>query len=217
VFQLVSPVGQPEFSYAVATGTANAIAAAPAVAWTALRTGRVIYVTAASTNTGAATLAVSGLTATAIRMVGTSGLTALLGGEIVSGATYEFIYDGTYFVLLHRTRTRFSYTSSVLGGAVATVVDQTHGLGSTPSIVQAWLYCETGETVGAFTYSTGDMIPLIEVLGSADYTPAFRVRATATNIQVYQLQTALSLAKSSAAGVDGITEGNWKVKVVCEL
>lgn len=67
-------------------------------AFTALVTGSRITFKANHTNTGAATLAVDGLTATAIRK--TNGATALAAGDLVSGQIYDVVYDGTFWVLL---------------------------------------------------------------------------------------------------------------------
>ena len=51
------------------------------------------------TNTGAATMAVNGTTATAVNRRSTSGLTALVGGEMLAGQVACFNYDGTVFEL----------------------------------------------------------------------------------------------------------------------
>ncbi len=51
------------------------------------------------TNTGAATLAVNATTATAVNRRSTSGLTALVGGEMLAGQVACFNYDGTVFEL----------------------------------------------------------------------------------------------------------------------
>lgn len=67
-------------------------------AFSALVTNSRITFKANHTNTGAATLAVDGLTATAIRK--TNGATALAAGDIVSGQIYDVVYDGTFWVLL---------------------------------------------------------------------------------------------------------------------
>src|SRR6185369_2938158 len=60
--------------------------------------GEVVSFIAGSTNTSSVTLAVSGLATKAITKNGT---TALTGGEIVSGAVINVMYDGTQFQLMH--------------------------------------------------------------------------------------------------------------------
>jgi hypothetical protein len=78
-------------------GTANAQTATPSPAIAAYSAGQLFQFTAGATNTGATTLAVSGLTAKNVQLNGV----ALAGGEIVSGRTYEFLYDGTQFQLFN--------------------------------------------------------------------------------------------------------------------
>ncbi len=78
-----------------AGGTADALTLTPSPAITAYAAGQVFRFIAGSTNTGAATLTVSGLTSPAIRRDGA----ALVAGNIVSGSQYEVVYDGTAFQL----------------------------------------------------------------------------------------------------------------------
>lgn len=66
-------------------------------AWASLSAPRLIMLKANHTNSGAATVAVDGLTATAIRK---NGVTALGSGDIISGALYLLCYDGTYFQII---------------------------------------------------------------------------------------------------------------------
>lgn len=56
----------------------------------------IIYKTT-TTNTGALTLAVNGATASPVKK--TNGTTALAAGDIVGGAYYTLIYDGTNWEL----------------------------------------------------------------------------------------------------------------------
>lgn len=58
----------------------------------------IVYI-APGTNTGAVTLAVSGLTAKSVLKPSPSGLVALTGGEIQSGKLTAMIWDGTEYVL----------------------------------------------------------------------------------------------------------------------
>ena len=57
-------------------------------------TGTVVWMPAPFTNTAAATLNLDGLGAKTIKKNGTTDLTS---GDIVSGTTYPFFYDGTYW------------------------------------------------------------------------------------------------------------------------
>jgi hypothetical protein len=80
-----------------ATGTANALLLSPSPAITAYAAGQVFrFKSSASANTAATTVAVSGLTATAIQNQGT----ALAGGEIEASKWYQVLYDGAAFQLM---------------------------------------------------------------------------------------------------------------------
>jgi hypothetical protein len=82
-------------------GTANAITLTPSPAITAYAEGQRFSYVAASTNTGAMTVAVSGLAAKSIyRNTTVSGLVELHPGDHASGLLYTIIYDGTRFRLL---------------------------------------------------------------------------------------------------------------------
>lgn len=93
-------------------GSANAqtISVTPAV--TALVAGQAFRFLAGFTNTGAATLTLNATAATAIRKPGTGGPAALSGNEIISGNTYDVVYDGTYFILVNQAKV--SPTTQVL-------------------------------------------------------------------------------------------------------
>jgi hypothetical protein len=82
-----------------AAGTADARTIAPTPAITAYAAGQVFrFVNGGAANTGAATLAVSGLTATAIRKG--AGATALAAGDLPADAAIEVLHDGTVFRLM---------------------------------------------------------------------------------------------------------------------
>jgi hypothetical protein len=84
-------------TYIASTGSANAyvVTLAPAVA--ALLEGQTFSFKANFANTGAATLALNGLTAKAITKNGT---TALIANDILSGQIITVRYDGTQFQML---------------------------------------------------------------------------------------------------------------------
>lgn len=88
-------VGAPDTRWAgTATGTANALILTPATAVTVLSAGlTVVFKSSASANTGATTIAVSGLATTAAQ---TAGL-AMAGGEIEASQWYRATYDGAAF------------------------------------------------------------------------------------------------------------------------
>lgn len=74
-----------------ATGTANAIVLTPSVAITSYVAGKTFSFKAASDNSGATTVAVSGLAAIAVQVNGA----ACIGGEIAAGKWYEVLVDST--------------------------------------------------------------------------------------------------------------------------
>jgi len=79
-----------------AGGTADALTLTPSPAITAYATGqRFAFKASSSANTGATTVAVSGLTAKAVQL----NDTALAAGDIVANKYYEILYDGTAFQL----------------------------------------------------------------------------------------------------------------------
>lgn len=86
---------------ATAGGTANAqtFASGNPTSWT-LTAGNTVCGLMGFTNTGATTLAVNSTTATAVNRRSTSGLTALVGGELVASQNACFTYDGTVFELM---------------------------------------------------------------------------------------------------------------------
>lgn len=85
--------------FAVASGT-NTYTATLAPAITAYKVGQVYKIQFTNANTGASTLALNGLTATAIVKVQSGGSAGvLLGSEIGAGALFSVMYDGTNFQL----------------------------------------------------------------------------------------------------------------------
>ena len=77
-------------------GTVDVITLSPTVAVASYATGQTFRFVSSGANTGAVTVAVSGLTAKAITKDGT---TALAAGDIPSGAVVTITYDGTRFQL----------------------------------------------------------------------------------------------------------------------
>lgn len=67
------------------------------------------------TNTGATTVAISGLAPVAVRKIQNNGLAALTGNEIVGGQVVTIVYDGTFYQIIgqtpHRPSTRTVITS----------------------------------------------------------------------------------------------------------
>ena len=102
-FQMLSPVfgavGQNGATvYAADSSGTDAYAVTLVPAVTDLNTGLVIRFSAGTANTGAATLAVNGLAAKAIKKKGTTNDVAT--GDILANQIIEVIYDGTNFQMI---------------------------------------------------------------------------------------------------------------------
>jgi hypothetical protein len=92
-------VGQaPLFTlpHAADSGSANAYAVAPAPAIASYATGHIVTLKPVNTNTGAATLAVCGLTAKTIKMPDGTDTPPL---ALLAGGIYTLVYDGTHFIV----------------------------------------------------------------------------------------------------------------------
>lgn len=91
--------------YAADAGATDAYAITVSPAITAYATGQVFTFEANTANTGACTLAVNGLTATAIKK---NNNTDLLTGDIAAGQIVQVVYDGLNFQLLSGVNTEAS-------------------------------------------------------------------------------------------------------------
>ena len=85
------------FNYGVDTGTANTYVVALDPPITTYTAGLMIYFMATNANTGASTLAIDGLTATAMKK---SVSSALESGDILDNEMIFCVYDGTNFQLI---------------------------------------------------------------------------------------------------------------------
>jgi hypothetical protein len=118
---------------------AYAITLTPAI--TAYATGQIFTFKAGTANTGAATLAVNGLTATAIVKKQNVALTT---GDILANQIVQVVYDGTNFQMLSTQSLPF-YGLSAAGQTTYDVSTASgtqnipHGLGITPKLYQVAL------------------------------------------------------------------------------
>lgn len=119
------------------TGSANAYVFTPSPAIAAYAAGMTFRLKANFTNSGAATLNVSGLGAVAIKKL--NGATALLSGDIASGQEFIVIHDGTNFQLVSPVANQPIYKTGTTTRAGTTASgSQTiaHGLGFVPKVVR---------------------------------------------------------------------------------
>jgi hypothetical protein len=152
-------------NYVLSTGSANAYVLTLSPIPTSYSVGMPIRFKANFANTGAATVNVNGLGATAIKK--TDGATALASGDIANGLIVEIRYDGTNFQLV---------------SPIANLVPSpyTTGLG-------AWAAATTGSNVQSTTdamlvfYAAGSTLARIVVKTDSSSTPA-TVRFDYTNI-----------------------------------
>ena len=92
----ISQVQSSFGTFLTVSGT-NTITATVSPSLTAYAVGQLFNFLAAATNTGAVTINISSLGAKSIVK---SGTTALAAGDLVSGALYQIIYDGTNFQII---------------------------------------------------------------------------------------------------------------------
>jgi len=85
-------------NYAADTGAANAYAVAPTPAISTYTAGQLVTLRPSANNTGASTLAVSGLSAVNIKLLNGGNPHA---GALLTSGIYHLVYDGTNFVLLN--------------------------------------------------------------------------------------------------------------------
>lgn len=150
----------------------NTITASTAVHYQALSAGFVVRLVAANTNSGAVTLNVNSIGATAVTKNGTA---ALVGGELVAGQEYLLGYDGTQWQIvgLMASMIHGDFTVAASGnGTLATVNpdvgtsgDSTHTL--TVTVNAKGLI--TSISVNAITFPAPTMAQILSALG---YTPA---------------------------------------------
>jgi hypothetical protein len=141
------------------TGSANAYVFTPSPALAAYAAGMTFRLKANFTNSGAATLNISGLGAVAIKKL--DGATALVSGDIVSGQEFFVIHDGTNFQMLSPVGQSFvaSYVSAQLSGTSSTTqnVDSVLTTGFAPKVITLY-YLLNGVTAGSNKFSGGTAI-----------------------------------------------------------
>ena len=161
------------------TGAANTYAiAAPTPAGFTLTNQYVVHFTASATNTGASTLNVNSTGATAIDKQLSSGFTALVGGEIVSGLEYNAIYNSTC--------TCFVLTNTP--GAV--IVNNA-----------------TSATVTATQWANGTLFN-VTTSGQTITLPVATTLASNGNIYINAIGNSVTLAPNAADGINGGSIGS---------
>lgn len=103
-------------NYAVDTGTANAYVVAPSPSISSYTTGDVVTLIPINANTGACTLAVSGLSAKNIKTQ--AGADPVANNMITTGI-YQLVYNGTNFVLQNPSQSSATYSGAQIVGTTA--------------------------------------------------------------------------------------------------
>ena len=220
-FQMVSPRSIPTAFYAVDSGVANAYVvtlAGVSVSALAQLTGIPITFKSSAACTGASTLAVNGLAATAITK---KGATTLSANDIQTGHAVTVVYDGTQFQIVGamdapalpsvgaagayqypRAMTvdsagRVTAMTAGVNNTTAAVpakgsaVTFTHGLGAKPTFVR--VVAVMGSTT-EHGYTAGDEKEIKDIIADWDGTEsdayAFQVKATATAVVVTRVNSA---------------------------
>lgn len=136
-----------------AAGGADALTLSPSPAIAAYVAGQEFRFMASASNTGAATVAVSGLTATAIQNAGA----ALVSGDIVAGRVYSIVYNGSAFqIAAHSLGLSGAALPIASGGTGATTASAARdNLG----VATRWESRAVGEPFGLWDHLTGAETP----------------------------------------------------------
>lgn len=192
-------------------GTADAITLTPSPAITAYAAGQAFYWIASGANTTAATLTVSGIAGGAKNFT-KNGSTALVAGDIPSGALIGARYDGTRFqlislgaatvpagaALLSTYTTAGDIVQATGSGAVARL-----GIGGAGGILQvnsgatALAYLALGSAGGILQVNSGATALAYLALGTKRQIPIVNTGATAL---AYQDQITLAAEQASTSG-----------------
>ena len=154
--------------YAMLTGvggTANAITATGPATYSLSATRPPVWFVAASTNTGATTIAItpSGGSVLTTKNI-FSGNAACVGGEIVAGGLYGLAYDGTQFQLIAPAVTRGSTSTTFTF----------NGTGGTSGAVTV-----TWQKIGQFVRINVPSVTATSGTGSTDFTSNTAIAAAA--------------------------------------
>ena len=193
---LTNLIGSETIYYCSTSGSANAITLTPPKAETAYSTGIPIYVfTANASNTGSATVNISGLGAKTIKKQLTSGLANLAANDIVTGMVTALYYDGTYMQIIN-TALGAAATKACTDSSKSTVAMMNSG-----SVVSGRL--------AIFTDTAGTLDDGIK------YPGRVLLRSTATSITTYHDSTLfINTVPVTYTLDDSSTLGNnWTVKI----
>ena len=133
-------------NYAATTGSANAYLASFTPAFSSLTVGQRFNLIANFTNTGAATFNPNSIGASAITKNGTN---PLVSGDIVSGQTFQLMWDGTEYQLMTPANNVGVFTP--MSQTITALADSTH----VTAIVANCSYAGTSSSNSIYTIQTG--------------------------------------------------------------
>jgi hypothetical protein len=177
-----------------AGGTADALTLTPSPAITAYAAGgKFRFIAGASPNTGAATVAVSGLAAKAIQNAGS----ALTAGDIAAGKMYEITYDGTQFQITAIALAAVPAASETVAGKIeiATAAETTTGTDDTRAITPAKL--TTFAPASATIDTANDKLIVLDATDSKLKQMAFPT--VSSDVTCYQVTDSTDISLSQVA------------------
>lgn len=185
-------------------GTADAITLTPSPAISAYAAGQTFSFLASGANTGAVTVAVSGLSAKAVKKNGT---TSLVANDILSGTMIELEYDGTNFQLRGLGQSIIG-TLSTATSDITTL--QTNSLSKTLADAKGDLFVATADnTVARKAVGTNGYLLAADSAQSDGLNwvaPASAISATGlllnATFTVTMAANAVTIALKTAAGTD---------------
>lgn len=189
-------------------GTADVITLTPSPAITAYAAGQAFYWIASGANTTNVTVAISGLAAKAITK---NGSTALVAGDIPSGALIGARYDGTRFQLMTMGNATYAApfidsTALVKGSADATKLVRVEADGLTTATTRVWTAPDKDLKVAGIvdlrSYLSG--CAMSTAGSSATMSIAAGTAVDSTNVSGMQLA---AIAKTTSAWAVGTAQG----------
>lgn len=197
---LTTPITPAQGGTNVYVGTAGGSANAVTVTTTSptgfsLAVGKRVVTVATNTNTGPATLAAGGTTATNVFKLSESGPVALTGGEIHAGSVLEAIYDGTQYQLVTNNLS--------LLGPLTNLSSATPDLGTIPSHN---INITGSTTIAAFGSTASTNFPIYYI----KFAGALTLTYNATSMILPGVADITTAANDSAIA-QYLGSGNWQV------
>lgn len=192
-------------------GTANAQTVTLSPTATTLTAGMTVRFVASVTNTGACTLTVDALAATAIKKIVAGAAVALVANDIQTGDVITATYDGTQFQIADRVRS-WDYVSTAGATLAAGLTTFAHGLGATPTKVNVVLINTTNQA----PWVVNDELNL-DAITRNDGGQRVSWWANATNVVVALYNNSELYACAASATLTNLTAADWKIKVYASL